>query len=450
VVGVVTSAVLGIALTRFPPAFVIGAVACALAACIILTRPFVGLLFYIILYMLRLGELYPPLAPLHAERVVGVLTLVSVYLEQYRTSRRILIDATRQTRLLLLFVVPILISVLFAYWRFRALASLIDFVKLIVLYLLVVSLLTTRLRLRIYLALFLALICFVAVGAFAGYFGGHAEFSMGIDRAVGSTDLGANANTLAATMAATIPILLVLTFYRRLRGFRFLTGAATLLLVSTAVLTGSRGGLLGLLGGLLFLLWRSRNRLLLGLVGVVILGAGVLWMPEQYKTRYSSIFSSTLDGSSSARLVTWGRGLRMIRDRPLTGVGLGCFGIANLTSYSPEGLRSRLVAHSLYIQVPSEVGLFGALVFFAFLFEVFRLYGRTAQRLRAAGPSWRFEAVVLQGLASGTFVLLITGAFGDNLLRHTWYVYSGMGVAIARLLADRSLGPGVASPDNSE
>jgi probable O-glycosylation ligase (exosortase A-associated) len=435
--------VAGIVLAHFPPELVIGAVVCALAVFIILTRPFVGLLLYVILYMLRPAELYPVLAPLHAERVVGLLALGAMYLEQYRTSGRLLFDGTRQTRLLFLFVIPILLSIPFAYWRMGAVNGLIDFLKLLVWYMLVVHLLNTRLRLKIYLALLLALTCYVAVGAFIAYLGGSSFFTQGVDRAVGSTDVGANPNTLAATLSATIPLLFLLTLCKQLRGLRLFAGAGTLLLTITMVLTGSRSGLLGFLGGLLFL-WRgSRHRLLVGLVGVVILGAGVLWLPDQYKTRYSTIITSpTQEGSSRARFELWKRGLRMVCDRPLTGVGIGCFAAANASAYSPEGRPSYLVSHSLYVQVASEVGVLGSLVFFAFLFEVFRLYRRTARRLSAAGPSWRFETVLLQGLASGTFVLLITGIFGDNLLKHTWYVYSGMGVAIARLLGDRPLIPG--------
>jgi O-antigen ligase len=444
VAALITSAVAGIAVIHLPPLLLLGAVACALAVYIVLTRPFVGLVLYTCAFLLRPGAIFPVLQTLHIERVLGVLAFAGMYLEQHRTSGRILIDGTRQTRLLLLFVVPVLLSIPLAYWPSVAVHGLIEFLKVLVWYLLVVHLLNTPLRLRIYLSFFLTLVCYIAFDAFAAYCSGSAAFAQGIDRAEGQTGAGGNPNTLAATMAATIPVLLLLTFHKGLRWFRLLPAAGTFLLAVTMSVTGSRSGLLGFLGGLLFLWWGCRHRLLVGFLGASILVVGFLVLPDQYKTRYVTISSTELDGSSRSRVELWKRGLRMMSDRPLTGVGIGCFRIANAADYSTESWRSNLVAHSLYVQVAAETGVGGALVFFAFLFAVLRLNGRTARELGAAGASWRFEAVVLRGLAAGVFVLLITGVFGSSLLRHTWYVYAALGAAVTRLYADHSLSGGVA------
>jgi len=429
----VLCAAAGAALVGIEPWLLVALAAGLLFVIIILVQPFWGLLLYTLLFLLRPAELYPVLAPLHLERVIGLAALFGLLLLQYRQERRIVIDASRQTTLLFFFVAAVLFSVPFAYWRAQAITSFTEILKIIVYYLLVVHLVDSRPRLRVFAWTLLLLTGYVAASAFAAYLRGGAEFAQGIDRAVGGTSVASNPNQLGTTLAATIPLFLVLTFYKPLGIKRLIFALGTPLLVATLAVTGSRASILGFLAGAACLWWNTRHRLILGIVGVLVLVGGFLLLPQQYQNRYSTITQSELDGSSQARLSTWRAGLRMVIDRPLFGVGIGCFGTAHASGYSPEERRNWLEAHSLYVQAPAEVGLIGALLFFAFLFEVLRLNRRTAGTLAQAGEAWRFERLLLNGLFAGLVVLLISGIFGHSLLRRTWYIYAGVGLAVLRV-----------------
>jgi O-antigen ligase len=208
-------------------------------------------------------------------------------------------------------------------------------------------------------------------------------------------------------------------------------------LTFTLMVTGSRSGFIGFVGSMGYFAWQSRHRVVLGLVGIVLLAGLIVALPEQYQERYATITQSQLDGSSSARLQVWGKGLRMIRDRPLTGVGVDCFGAANAYGYS-TGRRSWLESHSLYIQVPAEMGLIGAFAFFSFMFAFLRLNRRTA-RMLADDDDWSFEYALVQGMFAGYVALLFTGIFGHSMMRDTWYLYAALGLATQRIyLAERS------------
>ncbi|MFH1144928.1 MAG: O-antigen ligase family protein [Candidatus Eisenbacteria bacterium] len=439
----VLSVVAGVLVVWIPAALVFGGLAAVLVTWVILARPYVGLVLYTCMFMLRPGEVYPILSVLHVERIVGILALIGMYVEQHRVAGRLHIDWTRQTRLLIVFIGAILISVPLAYWRSAAMDGLIDALKLLAWYLLVVHLVDTRRRLRVYLSLLLALTCYIAYDSYSAYLSGSFHYRMGIERMVGQTNAGGDPNALAATMAATIPLLLLLSFYRRLRWGRMITAAGLVLIVVTMSLTGSRSGLLGFLAGMVFLWVQTRHRVLAGAAGVVLIGLGLLALPPQYQNRYASIGSAELDGSSSTRLELWGKGLRMFADHPLVGVGIGCYAIANAMDYSPPSNPDFMVSHSLYIQVPSELGTFGVLAFAAFMIAVIRLNRRTARGLGAAGPDWDFERIVLRGMLAGIFALFVTGIFGDNLMRYTWYLYAAVAAAIARIYADRRVTPEV-------
>jgi probable O-glycosylation ligase (exosortase A-associated) len=431
-VAILLNAIAAAALVTLSPEIAIGVVVACVCGVMVLARPFWGLLLYTCLFLIRPGELYPALAPLHLERVVGAVTLVGMFFAQYQREGRLLIDRSRQTSLLLAFLAAVLLSVPFAYWRMGAVAGFIEMLKLVALYLLVVQLVDSRRRLRIYIWLLSLLTVYVAAGAFGDYLRGVSHFAMGVDRAVGETSISSDPNQLGTTLAVAVPWFLLLALYRPLRGWRIFFGLAMLLSVVTMTLTGSRASLLGFLAGMLYLWCASRRRILIGIAGLALLVTGFLVLPDQYKTRYSTITSEQLDGSSQARLDTWVTGLRMTIDRPVFGVGIRCFGTAHAGGYSPEYRRNWLESHSLYIQVLAELGLVGATVFLLLWLEFLRL-NRRAARLLAADDRWRFETTLLRAIFAGFAVLLVSGIFGHSLLRYTWYVYAGLSLCVLRI-----------------
>jgi hypothetical protein len=86
----------------------------------------------------------------------------------------------------------------------------------------------------------------------------------------------------------------------------------------------------------------------------------------------------------------WKRGVGYMRDRPLTGVGLAAFPVAEgvLSEVARERMAhgqevKTLVAHNMYIQVGAELGLIAAGVF---LFLLFRVYHTAVKVARAYEP----------------------------------------------------------------
>jgi O-antigen ligase len=126
-------------------------------------------------------------------------------------------------------------------------------------------------------------------------------------------------------------------------------------------------------------------------------------------------------------------GLAMVADRPLFGVGAGCFGAARAEAYSSGLHRSWIESHSLYIQVLAELGIVGAFCFFMFCRRFMKQNRETAARLRADRARWRWEEALIQALFTGFIVLFVSGTFGHSLFRRTWYLYAAMGLVVARL-----------------
>lgn len=427
------SVVSGYVLVHFPVIMLVGVLVMIGASALIIVRPFVGLIFYAFLFILQPGELFPILAALHLERVVGALTLAGVALGMLRRHGQLVVDASSQTRWLCIFAGAILLSVPFAYWRGHAFAMFIDMMKIIGFYLMIVHLIDTRKRLRIFVWTYLLLMLWLAASSMFNYFTGHFLFAQGIDRAVGLTSAGGGPNEMGTTMAVTLPVFLLLI---RGQGSRWgkaaaFLGAATC--VVAMVLTGSRASFLGCLAGLVVIWWRSRRRVLGAVLGIVALPVLFAAMPQQYKTRYETVGQSHLDGSSQYRLMTWMTGLAMVADRPLLGVGAGCFGSARAEAYSSGMHKSYIESHSLYVQVLAELGLVGAFCFFTFANRFMKQNRRAAARLRTQVAKWKWEEALVQALYTGFIVLFVSGIFGHSLFRRTWYIYAALGLVLARL-----------------
>lgn len=440
------SALFGYASTRVPPILLYGAILGGAAAVLVMARPFIGLLLYAFVFILRPGELSPTLGHLHLERVVGAMTLLGILVGQLRHRGGLFLDWSSQTRWFLAFIASIIISIPFSYYRIGAMTTFTDMLKILGFYLMIVYLVDTRRRLRVFTVLYMLLVIYLGVSSLVAYYGGQLLFAQGIERAEGVTNAGGGPNELGTSMASIFPLFALLFLNETKVWKKALAGAGAGASVWTMILTGSRASMLGFMGGLVYLWWRSRNRVLLGLLGGMLLAAGFFLLPEQYRGRYQTITSEHIDGSSQARLVTWKAGLEMLMDRPITGVGAGCFGTAHALGYSPSGHRMWLESHSLYIQVLAELGVIGAFVFFGFIRQILRLNRATRARLATLGRAWRWEYALMGALFAGFMVLLISGVFGHSLYRRTWYVYAGLGLAVYRILGSEKPEPPAVEP----
>jgi len=124
-------------------------------------------------------------------------------------------------------------------------------------------------------------------------------------------------------------------------------------------LTGSRGGLLGLLCISLVAIAKSKNKamsiLLILILGLFyqLQGGDVIKDRSKYITDYKG------EGSAEMRLTAWKGGIKMIQAHPITGVGLGSF----ITAVPNFIETSGRVAHNTFIQYVTESGIGAGICF---------------------------------------------------------------------------------------
>ncbi len=181
--------------------------------------------------------------------------------------------------------------------------------------------------------------------------------------------LAMNISTLLAGYLVPLVILTggwALTMRRR--DYRVVLGVLAGLLLIILLLTGSRGGIIGILAGagaFIVLRLSQSGRLTGRLSGRVIIGgamfAGVVLVALFLIWSVSD--SGTRDVGDAGRLDMWTSAVEMTRDHPLTGVGATLFGRAFRNYRDPALVQDKLVsAHNAYLNTAAETGLPGILV----------------------------------------------------------------------------------------
>lgn len=412
----------------------IGAViAMLLFTVLVLRYPFLGLILYVFIFLFRPGEVFPSLAPMRVELLTGGLAMLAVILHQILNRGRVNFPIDKISISLLVFLGVIFLSTLTSYEKTVTVDTGIDFIKLLIFYYLIVSLVDSRRRFMLFMAFFTLMILYIGADAFKEYLAGNYHTRMNVDRLVGSTSAGGDPNTLAATLASSIPLFVAVAVYYKnlLKRTFWIFGALSM--IPLVGITGSRSGIIALGAVIGVGLMYTRHRVAALLMAVVLLLGVWTMLPDQYKVRYETLGNVTenVDEVSSGRWHIWKTGLRMIAERPVLGIGAGAFLWAH--SSGDFGASRWLESHNLYIQLAAEMGIFGFVAWFLFLYlfmSKLRFLGRAVKR----DHRLRWMRLFTNSFMVVIITLLISGMFGHNLYRYTWYVLAGLTVALYNML----------------
>ena len=244
-----------------------------------------------------------------------------------------------------------------------------------------------------------------------------------------------NRNHFAGYITMIVPLGLSLLLYRTARSGRFsdrsltdnlaaflsssgffamgVWGILSLMMTAAVFMTLSRGGIISLVCALavLFLLARQRRRIgrmaapfaVLGLLLVLmIIIAG--W--DQIAERFEQL----AEDRSLRRADVWMDSLRMLRDFPFLGTGLGTFGsiYSRYQTHSSTSLFDH--AHNDYVELMTDTGLIGflaaaalAVVFLVMIIRQWRTRHRTYVKALGAGGIASCASLLFHGMTDFNF-----------------------------------------------
>lgn len=261
------------------------------------------------------------------------------------------------------------------------------------------------------------------------------RISLDHGRAIGSRS---HPLTFAECLMMALTFTCVLAVLAESKKQRFMYGMAVTIMGLALLFSNSRGPWLGAAAGICSIVFFKPSKkviavLLLLLILIPTLIAGVSFATKGKRNsvveRIQKAINWRSDGDSRERVLMWQSGLKMIKDHPWFGIGVGNIGKIYSRYKSPEawhkGNESEL--HSNFVQIPVERGLFG-LGAFVVLLAVFFREGYRAFKIQA-GKSRFLQAVALGGIVS-VISFLVAGltetTYNDSEIIMLFYFMMGL------------------------
>jgi O-antigen ligase len=186
--------------------------------------------------------------------------------------------------------------------------------------------------------------------------------------------------------------------------------------------SSSRGALVGLGAMALWMLLKSRHKFR-AIVGTGILAASVYWLlPPEQMARLQAMGD---DGTSISRTTLWARGLQIMRENPVIGIGY-----KNWSPYNEIHYGSRLLPHNIFIEAGSELGYTGLLAFIALIIVTLVVNHRTRRLTRNLPAGERFVFEMAHGLDAALIGYLVCGYFVTVLYYPFFWINFALTVAL--------------------
>jgi len=192
-----------------------------------------------------------------------------------------------------------------------------------------------------------------------------------------------NPNLWAAFLVSTIPFAIAKLFQTKGEMKRLLYVLVVFIFGFSLYLTGSRAGIgAGICAVLLFF----GLGLLFRIIGSRCWVTGFFWLVVLILT-WGFIFRKQLISYFALRdrIFIWQGALQMIRQKPFLGWGVGNFAVF-FPQFAPHQLNQIYPddfvahAHNEFLNITAELGIIGLVLFFWFLFRVFRIIKRNISR----------------------------------------------------------------------
>lgn len=369
---------------------------------------FAGVFLFTTIVFFRPYELSPSLKFLsNAAFWIALATLLVFVITQLGLENTITVR-TREVKLIFLLTVLGAISIPQALEPQKAFNAFYEFVKVVLIFIVMVNVVRTEKRMRILWIVILAATCMLSIDAVINYRMGNFELgNMRIKGSIGG--LFDNPNDLALHLVTMVPIALAFFFTSRNPLTKILFLGVAILTVSGIVVTLSRGGFLALLAATALLLWKlaRSSRWLLVLVAPALVIGFIVFAPGVYRTR----LSTTGDESSMARFDDLKRSVYVASRHPILGVGMD-----NYILFS----NSNKSTHNAYTQVAAELGTAAAIVYILFIITPFRGLRRIEKQSFQSKSMRRYHylSIALQASLVG---YMVASFFAS--VAYLWYIY---------------------------
>ena len=395
-------------------------------------QPEIGLLAVIVVMPLETFNQSISLGPFSVVKLIGAGALAAYALHYLVVDRDKWLVNVPQNIYILLLLLAVVLSNLVAVDPQYAIDKTFKLGRMVVFYFLVINVVRTRSILEH------VLWAMVIAGFFATFYGfwqyTFAPETLDEMRIQGPYD---DSMAYSYSMVVILPMIWYLLTRHTRPLTRFFLATAGLLMMYGVLLSGTRSGILAMVGVVALIALRKRRNMLVNLVILcVLVAAAWLLLPEQVKTRLglTSETSKAAQQSTERRLSYATFGLEIFLENPFLGTGLGGFA----SEYGQSIYRfwrnpddPRRIAHNMYLEIAVGLGLLGLIPFLLLLFSC--LVG--LQRL--VDYRWhKAYAELAVALQTGLLAYMFIGLFSSSQYDKALWLLIGL-AAVLPVLADK-------------
>lgn len=296
---------------------------------------------------------------------------------------------------------------------------------------------------------------FLVIGAWASVHRGYGP---------AAADGGQDENYVTACMAMGLPLLLYsyLSAGTKLKKILYLAPIPILLLAVVVAENPSRGGFLGFMAAIGYMVFYSKRRIA-AFVGVGVLAVVVGLMAGATYWQEMGTITDTEAGTADHRKDLWRIATYMFMSYPLTGIGpnnyrwrIQEFETDEIILKYGHSLGGTAFTHSLYFELLAELGGAGVILFGLIVFRNFRDLSQIKSRVRQImnrdpaavsigeplGPPplsagmLKLLQCYADGLSASFIAFLVCSAFISTLYYSYFWIYSAL-IASFKLIFDR-------------
>ncbi len=210
---------------------------------------------------------------------------------------------------------------------------------------------------------------------------------------------------------------------------------AMALCAAAAIGSQSRGAFLAIIAMSAMLWWRSKSKVTIGVILIVLAPVGLLSMPDHWFDRMQTIQTYEEDASAMGRINAWTMAINIANDRTM-GAGFTTATRFVYELYAPDPGKT-LVAHSIYFQVLGEHGYIGLALYLLFWYLTYRTAGRLVRSSRGVAElSW---AETLGNMAKVSIVGFAVGGAFLSIAYWDMPYYLMMALVCANMLVNERL-----------
>ena len=295
-----------------------------------------------------------------------------------------------------------------------------DFIKVVIMFVIMVNTLRTRLRLKGLMWLTVSVGVMLSYQALVLYQKGEFK-TEGYRVSVDFGGMFGNPNDMALHLVIATPIALLLGVVAKNKLIKLLYFSSAVIMVAANIVTQSRGGFLGLVAVGAVLVWKlgRKDRLKAIIVSSTVVSLLIALAPGNYGIRLLSIFIPGLDraGSADQRRELLIQSFWVTLRNP-QGIGYGNFPVVGLDNKE---------THNAFTQVSSELGWLAFAAYLILMISPLRKLGAIERQMFArADFSWIYYMSI--GIQASIVGYMVSSFFGP--VAYQWYIYYPVAYAI--------------------